>query len=316
MAISEAALGGIISAAGSVAGAGASAIAAGNLNKKNRAWQEQQAATQRAWNEAMADKQNAWNYEMWLKEQDYNNPANQVQRLRDAGLNPLFYGLDGNSVSQAQPAAQPLGYDRASQFNVANPIGAGFDAAVKVAQVSNIQANTAKQNEETLSEVQRRERIVADIDLAKQELMNMKSSQKLTVKQVEEIDRNLGWLDRLNEATISEKESRAKLDDSQRKRIDELLEGEKILQVKSAEDFDKRWKKIDADIAKMAKETGILQKDIENYALNHASNGFMGTGLSMQNLFRGVKSLDAKPGEENKFSNSGTDWQDIVSAGQ
>ena len=105
MAISEAALGGIISAAGSVAGAGASAIATGNLNKKNRAWQEEQAAKQRDWSQTMADRQNAWNYEMWLKEQEYNNPENQVERLRNAGLNPLFYGLDGNSVSQAQPKA-------------------------------------------------------------------------------------------------------------------------------------------------------------------------------------------------------------------
>lgn len=138
MAISEAALAGIIGAAGSVAGAGASAIATGNLNKKNRAWQEQQSTIQREWSEAQADKQNAWNYEMWLKEQEYNSPEFQVERMRAAGLNPLFYGLDGNSVGQAQAAAQPLGYDRASQYAIANPVGSAQDAAMKAAQVSSI----------------------------------------------------------------------------------------------------------------------------------------------------------------------------------
>lgn len=315
MAISEAALGGIISAAGSVAGAGASAIATGNLNKKNRQWQEEQSAIQRQWNESMADKQNAWNYEMWLKEQEYNNPENQLERLRNAGLNPLYYGLDGNATSQAQPAAQPLGYDRASQFNVANPVSAGIDAAAKIAQISNIQANTAKQKEETLSETQRRERIQADVLLAKQELENMKANEKLTKSQSAEIDKRIGWLDRLNEATTAEKEASAALSKSQKERIDKLLEGEQLLQAANLQDFEKKWSKIDAEIGKISKETGILQKDIENYALNHASNGFMGTGLSLQNLFRGLSGLDAKPGQENKFSD-GNDWRDIANSGQ
>lgn len=149
MAISEATLAGIIGAAGSVAGAGASAIATGNLNKKNRAWQEQQSTIQREWSEAQADKQNAWNYEMWLKEQEYNSPEAQVERMRAAGLNPLFYGLDGNSVGQAQAAAQPLGYDRASQYAVANPVGAASEGAIAAAQVANIQAQTEKTKTET-----------------------------------------------------------------------------------------------------------------------------------------------------------------------
>ena len=46
---------------------------------------------------------------MWQREQTYNSPENQVQRLRDAGLNPLFYGLDGNSTSQTNYAEfQPV----------------------------------------------------------------------------------------------------------------------------------------------------------------------------------------------------------------
>lgn len=192
MAISEAALGGIISAAGSVAGAGASAIATGNLNKKNRKWQEEQSAIQRQWSETMADKQNAWNYEMWLKEQDYNSPENQVQRLRDAGLNPLFYGLDGNSASQAQMAAQPLGYERASQYAVGNPVEALNAGAVTAAQVANIQAMTEKTKSETGA-------IQAKLPFEVDELKNQVRNSKLSGDAQETINK---YLDRQKEAEL------------------------------------------------------------------------------------------------------------------
>lgn len=305
----------LVGAGATILGTGISAVGQSSLNKKTREFNREEAEKQRAWSEQMYNAQNSWNYERWQEQNAYNNPEAQVQRMRDAGLNPLFYGLDGSSAGEVS-SAQPLGYERAQLGALPNPFSGFGDTALKVAQIANIQANTAKTGEETLSEVQRRERIIADIDLAKQELNNMKSSQNLTDKQIEQIDRNLSWLDRLNEATIAEKESRSKLDDSQRKRIEELLDGEKLIQSKTAEDFDKRWQKIEYEIEKMSKETGILQKDIENYALNHASNGFMGTGLSLQNLFRAIKSDHPRPGEENKFSDDGSDWRSLVNSGQ
>lgn len=286
MAMTEAMTTALIKGAGTAIAGGASAIAAGNLNRKNRQFQQAEAEKQRAWNETMAEKQNAWNYEMWQKATDYDSPVNQVQRLRDAGLNPLFYGLDGNASQSAPTAAQPLGYERADAGNWANPVQSGLDAAIKVAQVSNIQADTAKKNEETLTETQRREKIQADIANAKQELQNMLAQEGLTNAQKNQIQKNIEWCDRLNEATIAEKQADAALKEWQKKRVEELLEGEKLLQSKTIEDFDHKWEKIRAEIAKMAKETGLLQLDIENYALNHASNGFMGTGASLQNLLR------------------------------
>lgn len=315
MAMTEAMTTALIKGAGTAIAGGASALAAGNLNRKNREFQQAEAEKQRAWNETMAEKQNAWNYEMWQKATEYDSPVNQVQRLRDAGLNPLFYGLDGNASQSAPTAAQPLGYERADAGNWANPVQSGLDAAIKVAQVSNIQADTAKKNEETLTETQRREKIQADIANAKQELQNMLAQEGLTNAQKDQIQKNIAWCDRLNEATIAEKEADAALKEWQKKRVEELLEGEKILQSKTIEDFDHKWEKIRAEIAKMAKETGVLALDIENYALNHASNGFMGTGLSLQNLFRAGKNVRPRSGQENNFS-EGTDPMDLARSGQ
>lgn len=305
----------VIAGGAAVIGAGINAAGQASLNKKTREFNAEQAEIQRQWSENMADKQNAWNYEMWMKQNEYNSPTAQYERLRDAGLNPLFYGLDGTGNAGELTAAQPLQYERANMSNMANPMSAFGDVATKVAQIANIQADTAKKNNENLTETQRREKLIADIEVTKQELQNKLAQEKLTDAQRKEIEKGLEWTDRLNAATLAEKEANAALSKSQKNRIDELLEGEKLLQAKSIEDFDYKWSKIKAEIAKMAKETGLLEKDIENYALNHASNGFMGTGLSIQNLLRAAGNSHPKSGEENKFS-EGTDWQDIARSGQ
>lgn len=283
----------LIGGLATVAAAGTSAIASGKMNKRAEKFNEKEAERQRQWNEAMAEKQNAWNYEMWLEQNEYNSPAAQVERLRAAGLNPLYYGLDGSTAGEIT-AAQPLGYERASAPNYQNVVGAGLDAAAKVAQISNIQADTAKKNNENLTETQRREKIIQDIANAKQELENMKAEEGLTKSRKEQLDIANNWYDRILEASLAETESKIQLNKANKKRIDELLEGEKLLQAKSLEDFDHKWQKIYAEIEKMSSETGLNHEELANYALYHANNGFMGTGLSGQNLILFLQELLGK----------------------
>lgn len=131
----------VIGGAASILGAGTSAVAQSSLNKKTREFNREEAEKQRLWSEEMYNKQNAWNYQMWKEQNEYNSPVNQVQRMLDAGLNPLYYGLDGSSAGDIS-AAQPLGYERASIGNQVNPF-AGFgsgavDAAAKAAQVTSL----------------------------------------------------------------------------------------------------------------------------------------------------------------------------------
>ncbi len=64
-------------------------------------------------NERMQHEQNKWNLEQWDRNNAYNHPAAQMQRLKAAGLNPdLMYGQNaggamGNSSSPAQ-GTQPI----------------------------------------------------------------------------------------------------------------------------------------------------------------------------------------------------------------
>ena len=139
----------IIGAAGAVGAAGTQAYASGKMNKRAEKFNREEAEKQRTWNENMAEKQNAWNYDLWMQSLEYDSPANQVQRLREAGLNPMYYGLDGNSAQAAPDAAQPLGYERAQAPNYENPASTAMAAAAQFAQIANIEAQTAKVKSET-----------------------------------------------------------------------------------------------------------------------------------------------------------------------
>lgn len=69
-------------------------------NQKNRQWQSEQ-----------AELQNQRNIEQWNRENEYNLPANQMQRYIDAGLNPnLIYGqpsLSADSPNMVAPFETP-----------------------------------------------------------------------------------------------------------------------------------------------------------------------------------------------------------------
>lgn len=65
------------------------------------------AMTNRA-NERMQQQQNAWNLEQWERNNAYNSPAAQMQRLKAAGLNPdLMYGQNAGGASGNSPAPAP-----------------------------------------------------------------------------------------------------------------------------------------------------------------------------------------------------------------
>lgn len=85
-AIAPLVLGGLIAAGGSLLSGAISSSGQSSANKTNM---------------DIARMQNAWNLEQWNRENEYNTPSAQVQRLRDAGLNPaLMYG-SGSGVTSA-----------------------------------------------------------------------------------------------------------------------------------------------------------------------------------------------------------------------
>lgn len=79
--------------AGAVVGTGANIISTAMTNRAN---------------ERMQQQQNAWNLEQWERNNAYNSPAAQMQRLKAAGLNPdIMYGQNASGASGNSPAPAP-----------------------------------------------------------------------------------------------------------------------------------------------------------------------------------------------------------------
>lgn len=59
-----------------------------------------------AYNQArMAEYNNAYNFWLWQQQAEYNNPSNQVARLKAAGLNPNFNSIDGTGNLGSMPTS-------------------------------------------------------------------------------------------------------------------------------------------------------------------------------------------------------------------
>jgi len=128
---------GIISSAATLAGQGTNAAVTGKMNRKSMAFSRQ-----------MYDQQRKDNLAQWERVNEYNSPLSQMERYRQAGLNPaLMYGNGGNS---GQAASIPTPDVQSPQFrtpewgNAISGAGLGisqyFDFEIKQAQIDNLRA--------------------------------------------------------------------------------------------------------------------------------------------------------------------------------
>lgn len=122
----------VIAAGATLAASGGQIYASGKMNKKTRQWNEKMYGIQRA--DALAD---------WEKQNAYNSPAQQMQRFKEAGLNPnLIYGQqnEGATVRSTDVKSwSPETPDVASTANAATVgIRTHYDTQVKDAQIDNL----------------------------------------------------------------------------------------------------------------------------------------------------------------------------------
>nr|QJB18837.1 MAG: DNA pilot protein [Microvirus sp.] len=115
-------------AAASVIDTGVNAYVQSDISKKTRKWNEQQ-----------YEKQKADNLAYWHMQNEYNNPTSQMQRLRDANLNPnMVYGQSsGGASGQAGDikAPNPLSWNpKAPTFDLTKGIQTYADVKTKQAQ--------------------------------------------------------------------------------------------------------------------------------------------------------------------------------------
>lgn len=137
--LDDAAFAAVLSSAISAASAGGTAVAQGKLNKKNRKWQEKMYAIQKA--DAL---------ENWRRQNEYNSPAKQMQRFKEAGLNPnLIYGQGSAGNASNIDLGKPGNPDTSvTDFTpIGQAISNGFIKYYDIRQANANITNTERQNE-------------------------------------------------------------------------------------------------------------------------------------------------------------------------
>jgi hypothetical protein len=115
-----------IMAGASLLGTGITAAAQGKMNKKTREWNEKMYALQRG--HSLSD---------WAMQNEYNSPAQQMQRLKMAGLNPnMVYGkgtIDNQTGVVRGTEVKPWN-PQAPEYNIGAAAQAGFSAYFNAAK--------------------------------------------------------------------------------------------------------------------------------------------------------------------------------------
>lgn len=176
---------------------------AGDKNKKSNIWDiagavvgtganiVSTAMTNQA-NERMQQQQNAWNLEMWNRNNEYNSPAAQLQRMKAAGLNPdLMYGQNasgaaGNSASPAQ-GTQPI---PKQPFRLDPLLGAQLrllDAQTYKNNMDGKLTDINAQNEEEYGYLQR----LVNLGIGQEQINYLQSEWQKNHKLMDQIDQNI-----------------------------------------------------------------------------------------------------------------------------
>jgi hypothetical protein len=129
---------------------------------------------------------------MFDYQNQYNTPARQMERLKEAGLNPaLMYGQGTTGNAQGFPQQAP-----AQQLNVAG--AKSLDTALTLAQIKNINANTDEKKGLTPEARARISKLVADKNLISQQALKtaQETGNLVTTGEILDLDREIRKLEK------------------------------------------------------------------------------------------------------------------------
>lgn len=133
---------------------GINAAVQSGTNRNSQQWNEHMYSIQRQ--DALAD---------WAMNNAYNHPSAQMQRFKEAGLNPnLIYGR-GNEGNAAPVRSSSSGQwsPRAPQFDLGSVLMSYYDTQLKDAQIDNLRTDNTIKIEEAMNKAMYRKVMEANI---------------------------------------------------------------------------------------------------------------------------------------------------------
>lgn len=173
---------------GTIAAGLASAIGGIFSTKSTNTSNKEVMREQNAWNLKQWERERDYNTQIWNMTNEYNTPVNQVQRLRDAGVNPYMAmsGIGGSASAASQPAT-PAGQSAAgmeymtpdyskfsSALNDALAVSANYDSTV--ANADYLKQHTLNETAETLEKLQQM-RIQGDLSKSQKAFIDQQNKE-------------------------------------------------------------------------------------------------------------------------------------------
>lgn len=195
------------------------------INKQIKAQQEENEKN-RTYNFNLAQLQNKWNLEQWNRENEYNSPAQQMARLKAAGLNPDMMYQNGTSgltaaSSPSMTAGAPsspvdmsaLGQKRTIGDAIHQGlqdalVGAQIDVMKSEARKNNAQAGGQEITNETLGQINQATfyKIVSESALNREQKRVAEKTGDMLISQKQHFDKLVDEIDskiNLNNADIA-----------------------------------------------------------------------------------------------------------------
>lgn len=154
-----------------LAAAGIGAAAGAYSSWRNRRKQKEQNEADRQHELEVLEKQREWSLSDWDKQNAYNSPEEQMNRLRQAGLNPhLVYGKGADNTAAAINQTKSTPSSKPAPFMAPLNTSGIQNAILQHAQIKQMSAQTDNLYEQ--NQLLQKEMLVKDMDIAGKGIKN------------------------------------------------------------------------------------------------------------------------------------------------
>ena len=289
--------------------------------EKSRQFNAQQSELQNKFNAEQAklafDRSSAFEREMWQKENEYNTPKAQIERLQAAGLNPNLFGGDNTASSvgaasspaasgspaSGSPASAPSMIPMQSPPSLINPLLEASQIALNKAQAEKLGSDTDlnKANRDRIEKLltgelegQRLDNFAKSFDLEKMKPAELRNLEEKTNNLIEDSKRLTQETINL-QSTLDKIKAEKNLTDEQVRRLE--------IENKHLDEY------LESEINRNLSQVGLNEAE-SNYYAKQATNVILEGGmLSLQfdeakNAHQGKLEITASEQKYTKFVNN------------
>lgn len=273
---------GIIGGIANLAGSAINAYSQYKMNQQNIQAQKD-----------MQSSQNAWNEQMWNKNNEYNTPTAQKERLEEAGLNPAFYmGNNVNNTTQGSANSQTVNTPNLKAPEIdPRALADGFTQFAQLAMQKKLNDSQVTKNEADAKAA------LADAGL-KDSQSDESKARTVQIKNTTMTPEQFAESTNLSIETQKKTNDKLQADTDQLKVLKDYTEQQKMSQENFNKTFDKRFEMEMKQAASQIGLNGAMSKaqlsqaeQVMKYTAEYLTRGSVTSGRDEQGNYVEIKEL-------------------------